>query len=78
MFTGCSPSTSLSGSISSSAASKSICGGVGCCTSIASTDGSALSSRIAATRSACVAVSGRCRCGLVKPSSVARSIFIRT
>ena len=31
---GCSPSTSLSGSISSSAASSSICGGVGCCTSM--------------------------------------------
>ena len=32
MLTGCMPSTSLSGSIASSAASKSICGGVGCCT----------------------------------------------
>ena len=30
MLTGCMPSTSLSGSIASSAASKSICGGVGC------------------------------------------------
>ena len=39
MFTGCMPSTSLSGSISMIAASKSICGGVGCWTRNPSTSG---------------------------------------
>jgi hypothetical protein len=78
MLTGCSPSTSLSGSISSSAASKSICFGVGCCTSIASTAGSSFIDRIAATRSACVASSGRWTWGLVMPSSSALAIFIAT
>ena len=37
MFVGCMPSTSLSGSTAMSTASKSTCGGAGCCTSIAST-----------------------------------------
>jgi hypothetical protein len=78
MLTGCSPSTSLSGSISSSAASKSICFGVGCCTSIASTAGSSFIDRIAATRSAWLASSGRCTWGLVIPSSSALAIFIAT
>jgi hypothetical protein len=78
MFTGCRPSTSLSGSISSSAASKSTCGGVGCCTSIASHAGSSLSRRIAATTSAVVASCGSRSCGLAKPSSSALAIFMPT
>ncbi len=78
MFTGCRPSTSLSGSISSSAASKSTCLGVGCCTSIASQVGSSLRRRIAATTSAVVASSPSRSCGLVKPSSSALRIFMPT
>ena len=48
MFTGCMPSTSLSGSISMIAASKSMCCGVGCCTRKPSTAGSSLNVRTAA------------------------------
>jgi hypothetical protein len=45
---------------------------------MASTAGSSFICRIADTTSACVASSGRCRCGLVNPSERARSIFMFT
>ena len=78
MFTGCMPSTSLSGSMASSAASKSMCGGVGCWMRKPSTSGSSLNAFTAASTSACVAVSGRCWCGADQPSSRAFSIFMPT
>ena len=77
MFTGWSPSTSLAGSSARRAASKSICGGVGCWMSTASTSSASFISCTAANTSACEASSPRWMCGDVKPSDSAFSIFMR-
>jgi hypothetical protein len=68
----------LSGSISSSAASKSICFGVGCCTSIASTAGSSFIEPDRGDEVGLRRVVGQVTWGLVMPSSSALAIFIAT
>ena len=71
MLTGCMPSTSLSGSIASSAASKSICGGVGCWMRKPSTSGSSLN---ALHRGEHVGLASRPRAGAgAAPTSRARA-----
>ena len=75
---GWSPSTSLSGSTAIRTASKSTWPGAGYCTSMPSTDGSALSRSTASIACAVVQSVGRWTWGLSIPSSSALRIFIPT